>query len=425
MNKQILTLLAVTCACGPTPATTDTATETATDATSLQTDSDTSGEPTTATDTNATTEPATAGPTTSEDFDDCGSSSDCELYQECIDGQCVDRPDICDSGVVSQVPYYPPHVMYVIDKSTSMFAPEHHWDHDGDDLDDDGFVDDDPMAMATPKVSHWYSVHEVIALIDSAGQASTGAVLFPAAEAPVEPGPDGCILNESPEVSIAADNIDTIFAAIPPQNASDLGGGSPATQALELAYQHFDPPAAWVPKVAILLTDGVPDCSQVLPPDQYDQYDDNMLPSIEQALDDDIYTAVIGIDISSEPDAQGVVARDVLNEAAIAGGFYTNNGDEVFINARDKSKISGLFEGPDVTVDCLLELPDFPTDSTVEVYVGGQMYPQLDDQADCKTSDGFKVFEGSDPFSVDLCGEACLQFQELNTAEFLLVCPDA
>jgi hypothetical protein len=56
-----------------------------------------------------------------------------------------------------------PRVMLVLDKSGSMVAQNSgYWDADGDDADDDGFVDSDPGTPATPKVTRWRSLHETV-----------------------------------------------------------------------------------------------------------------------------------------------------------------------------------------------------------------------------------------------------------------------
>jgi hypothetical protein len=80
----------------------------------------------------------------------CCDANDAVLFA-CEPGACWFNPDNCGDFELEEVIYAPPNVMLVLDKSGSMFNPDNFWDHDLDDVDDDGFVDSDPM---TPRHPH-------------------------------------------------------------------------------------------------------------------------------------------------------------------------------------------------------------------------------------------------------------------------------
>ncbi|MGB1013998.1 MAG: hypothetical protein ACPG4T_07685 [Nannocystaceae bacterium] len=398
----------------PIPSRTDTTTGPGT--------SDTSGETSTsATDgeTAPTGEPTTAGPETSDtQAFPCTLDSECpEPIEICVEGVCVDDPEICDYGQVKEVPFIPPNLVFVIDKSTSMFAPENYWDEDGDDLDDDGFQDDDPMQMATPKVSRWSSARKSVDIVGNSPH--VGAMLFPSVDAQPNPGPGGCILNQMPEVPVAPGNTEVILATIPGDDAMGLGGGSPATQALEATYAYLQEFTA--NNVAVLVTDGVPNCAADAPPDEVDLYDESLIPTIEYGRELGIPTVVVGIDISSTPDPQGIVAHDVLNAAAEAGSpFISDHPSEKYFSPRRLDELISLFELPDIVIDCTIELPDWSGDSDVWIRIDGQTFEQLEGDS-CGDASGIVVGDG-DPLTIDLCGNACALFDELGELEVFLRC---
>jgi len=138
--------------------------------------------------------------------------------------------------------------MLVLDKSASMVNPEVYWDHDADDADDDGFVDDDPMQAATAKRSHWSSLHAAVTdfVTRYDGHFNFGATLSPSVEAISVLGPDACLVSEAPEVPIDEMQAEVLLETIPEGNADDLRGGAPTTAALGIAYAHVDPSDAIV-----------------------------------------------------------------------------------------------------------------------------------------------------------------------------------
>ncbi len=371
----------------------------------------------------ATTDDTTAGPGTSDtdEPDPCTVDSDCpETTQICSEGMCIEDPEICWSGTIANIPYTPPNFLLVLDKSTSMFDPQSYWDHDGDDLDDDGFQDDDPMQMATPKVSRWYTARDLVTHLQGATlEANYGATLFPSLDAPVDPGPAGCVVEETPEVPTAEDNLPNILDNLPPADAMGLGGGSPATQALQTAYGHLQPLTGT--PIAILLTDGVPDCAATASPDEVHLYDEAFIPTIEQSP---VTTMIMGIEISSEPDEQGIVAHDVLHEAALAGGSPSPDPDRGYYDARDLDGFADLFFSTGFTiVECTFELEDPPPEgSTLEVLIADQWFYELSPDADCALESGIIVDTMAVPFTVELCGDACELFKDSNSADFIARC---
>jgi len=359
----------------------------------------------------------TAGPETSDtQAIPCTLDSDCpEPIEICVDNACVDDPEICGYGQITKIPFSPPNVVFVIDKSTSMFAPENHWDEDGDDLDDDGFQDDDPMQMATPKVSRWSSARRSVDILDDSPR--VGAMLFPNVNAPPSPGPDGCIVIQNLDVPLAVDNTQLILETIPGNEAMGLGGLSPATQALVATYAHLQSFSQI--NVVVLITDGVPDCAPDAPPGEVELYDDSFIPAIEQAHAMDIATVIVGVDISSAPDPQGIVAHEVLNAAAQAGGLPSTHPSEKYYSPRRLDDLAWLFETEEGGLVCTFELWDAPP-GDIRVRVGEQDFSQLDSDT-CGDASGIAIKEG-DPFTFELCGDACTLYEELGDLEFFYLC---
>ncbi|HEY0133836.1 MAG TPA: hypothetical protein VGB85_07140, partial [Nannocystis sp.] len=96
-------------------------------------------------------------------------------------------PNDCGEAQI-QIPIVTPNVMLVLDKSGSMVSmPSGYWDHDNDDPNDDGVKDSDPnmMEAATPRITRWQSLHEVVEFIVGAfdNSMNLGMVLFPSTTA--------------------------------------------------------------------------------------------------------------------------------------------------------------------------------------------------------------------------------------------------
>ncbi len=383
-----------------------------------------------------TSDETTEGPTTTDDPSagtmPCMSDDDCPVEGEfCVEGFCEFDPNYCGEAMVTEVPYTPPNIILILDKSGSMVNPDNNWDDDQDDLDDDGFKDDDPMMMATPKVTRWRTLHEVVTLIGTEfdDKINMGANLFPSLQGQPVLGPQACPVEANPEVSVAPMNAANVLAGIPPAGAMDLAGGTPAEKGVTTAYNHLKGLGGNNDPVAILITDGAANCSTSAPDDMaLLDYDENLVPTVAAAWNNDmIPTYVVGIDISSEPDMQGIVTRDVLNDVANAGGV-PKEGDpnEQFYNATNKQELADALElivGN--TIDCTIELQDgIPDNTEPSVDVNGMTWPQLDAGADCANEDGWILDEDADPVTITLCGAACLGFQESGNLDLSFACTD-
>jgi len=375
----------------------------------------------------------TVGPTTddpSAGTSPCMSDEECPVEGEfCVEGFCEYDPNYCGEAEVTEVPYTPPNVILILDKSGSMVNPDLNWDDDADDADDDGFKDDDPMMMATPKVSRWRSLHEVVTLIGNSfdDKINLGANLFPSTDAQAVLGPAACLVNPDPEVAVAYLNAAAVLAGIPPAGALDLEGGTPAEKGVSTAYNHLKGLAGSNDPVAILVTDGAANCSTSAPNDMaLLDYDDNLVPTVAAAFNSDaIPTYVVGIDISSEPDSQGIITFDVLNDVATAGGVPKNDPMEKFYNATNKEELAAALEEiVGQTIDCTIELEGgIPDNTEPSIEVGGMAYPELDGPT-CGMDDGWILNEDADPVTIELCGAACGAFQESGELDLSFTCTD-
>ncbi len=363
------------------------------------------------------------GPTTDSESEEgpCMSDEDCEEGYVCDDvGECI----LGCGTAVQEIPYIPPNVILILDKSGSMVNPELFWDDDNDDADDDGFVDQNPMIMATPKVSHWRSLHDVVTLIltNFNDKINMGATLFPSVDAQPVLGPAACLVITTPEIPVAPMNGNNVLAGIPPAWAEDLAGGTPAEKGVTTSYDHLKGLGGSNNPIAILVTDGAANCSTSAPDDMaLLDYDENLVPTVAAAFNtDNIPTYVVGIDISSEPDPQGTITFDVLNDLAVAGGV-PREGTEKFYNATNKQELQEALDNIlDTVLDCTLEFPDgFPPDTEPTI----DNYPQpLNHSADCSMEDGWKLNESGDFPMIDLCGALCIYFQQWGELQLKFVC---
>ncbi len=386
------------------------------------TDTDPSTDPTSGSE-STTTDPS-EGPATDTEDGPCMSDDDCEEGYFCNpDGVCFLG---CGTAMVEEVPFIPPKVILVLDKSGSMVNPELFWDDDNDDADDDGFDDNNPMMMATPKVSRWRSLHDVVTLIGNNfnDKIEVGATLFPSTDAQPVLGQAACLVNDTPEILVAPNNAAAVLAGIPAAGDESLAGGTPAEKGVSTSYNHLKSLDGPGDLIAILVTDGAANCSTSAANDMaLLDYDDNLVPTVAAAQSNDaIDTYVVGIDISSEPDNQGIITFDVLNDVADAGGV-PREGPEKFYNSTNKQELQDALNNIlDNVLDCTIEYVDGFPDGT-EPTVDG--YPQpLPDEADCSMEDGWKLDKSGDYPVIDLCGALCTQFQESGKLELKFVCID-
>jgi len=380
-----------------------------------------SGDPT---ETSGETSEGPATDTGSDSDGPCQSDDDCGVGYDCReDGTCM---LICGEEFLEEVPFVPPNVILVLDKSGSMVNPDLFWDDDNDDADDDGFDDNNPMMMATPKVSRWRSLHDVVTLIGTSfnEKINLGATLFPSVDAQAVLGPAACLVNPTPEVPVDITNAANVLAGIPAAGEEGLQGGTPAEKGVSTSYAHLKSLDTTGDLIAILVTDGAANCSTSAANDMaLLDYDVNLVPTVASAFGDDgIDTYVVGIDISNQPDSQGIVTADVLNDVADVGGV-PRDGPEKFYNATNKAELEQALDAilEDV-LDCSLEFPDGFPDGTEPTIDG---YPdRLPDDADCDTADGWKLDESGEHPVIDLCGALCANFQESGTVEVEYICTE-
>lgn len=351
-------------------------------------------------------------------------------------------PNDCGESVVN-IPIVTPSVMLVLDKSGSMVAtPGGFWDHDNDDANDDGIQDADPMmmAMATAKITRWESLWSVVDLIANNfnGSMNMGMILFPSKAAKADYSAVACVVNAKPEVPVGVMNAAAIIAAIPPAKADKtvIQGGTPATKGVVAAVSELDAAAADQPKFMILVTDGAANC----PADAADNtalfevYDDGLATALADALAKGIKTYVVGIDISQEvsgatkdgnPDNTNTY--DKLNGVAEAGGV-PRPGAEKFYNTTNQDELQAALDEISMQIlSCTIDLSPEPVyEDYVEVTVK-EMYGKMQ-VMDCATEDGWHYVpkvNPDDPVRIELCGQACADFQMSGMIDIQYRCPNS
>ncbi len=337
----------------------------------------------------------------------------------------IDPCSLC--GCVDEVPPpLPPSIVLVLDKSGSMFTRK--WDHDGDDLDQDGESDANPGEPATPKVTRWFSLHRVVTQIaeDFGAQLNLGAQLFPAIEAVGSDPVQACLVESSPEVAVAADNAAELLMTIPAAGTMNLAGGTPAERGVASAADHLSSlDAAAFPgqKYMMLITDGGANCSAEAAQDDFDevQLADPMLAStVEEALlgwkgGDSIETMVVGIDIQDAYDGDlKANPLELLNDVADAGG-HGLEGDEHFYNATDEDQLLDALQQLVGEISCTIPLGEGgqPYMTTLHVDIDGDEQPELTPEACAQGETGWAYADDLDPhLSITLCGGACEAYKQ-------------
>ena len=349
-------------------------------------------------------------------------------------------PNDCGESVVN-IPIVTPSVMLVLDKSGSMVAtPGGFWDHDNDDANDDGFQDAEPMKMATPKITRWESLWSVVDLITKNfnGSMNMGMILFPSKAAKADYSAIACVVNAKPEVPVGVMNAATIIAAIPPAKADKtvIQGATPATKGVVAAVGDLDAAPADQPKFMILVTDGAANCPAGAADNTalFEVYDDGLATALSDALAKGIKTYVVGIDISQEvsgatkdgnPDNTNTYEK--LNLAAEAGGV-PRPGAEKFYNTTNQDELQAALDEISMQLlSCTIDLSPEPVyEDYVEVTVK-EMYGKMQ-VADCSTQDGWKYvpkMNPDDPVRIELCGQACADFQMTGMIDIQYRCPNS
>lgn len=321
-----------------------------------------------------------------------------------------DSPDSCgtsfDIGPGEPVPR---QLMLVVDTSASMLDS---WDHDGD-----------PM---TPTLTRWAAARGLIEqlLPMLADHFAVGLQRYPSAAACPNglcSDADVCLVADAPELAPEFFNGPAILDALPPGDAT-LHGGSPVRLAYASAHAQLLEPADQLRQI-ILITDGAGNCSDgATLPDAYQQYDDALLPLVQQAFNDDgIYTLVVGVGVSDSELAPGddrpqVNAFTALNELALTGGAPFDSGQhpqKFYGPDQLDALLAGLeplFETPTCEIDLNATVvgPPEPTQIPfVELSMDGQVLPYLDES--CAGSDGWTWIDYGRILT--LCGEPCDQFK--------------
>lgn len=441
LNRCLSALAALTLACGGRSvlsegdgeSTSSSASESSTDTTT----DPTQGPETDADDTNDTND-------TSNDSDDgdCVSHDDCAPEEVCIDGIC--QFNCGELGIELQARSRP--LMLVLDKSGSMNTQ---WDHDQD--------------PATPTQSRWTTTHALIDLITNnyGGVIHYGLQLFPGPDATSscanDPACPACSLGSSPEATIPSTH-DTLMAAMPPSDTSDLAGASPAGPALASAMVSIQDGIqagdhGFAPFV--LITDGVPLCSASFAdelcsfPGQssadcklLEYADPDIIPLIETHLSAGMPTHVVGLEIVDElidpdstadgqPDATN--ARVMLDEMALAGGVPQLDAPTSFHGANNEAELrSALDTIIGGYASCTIDLsapPNYPPHENqspfVEFELDGTTLPgplTITPEA-CAAGDEEGWIWLVEGLELQLCGAPCVSLMALGELTGYYNCP--
>ena len=335
------------------------------------------------------------------------------------DGDGGNVPCDVEEADLEPVPF---NVVLVLDKSGSMVSNK--WDHDADDPDENGFLDDGVTA-ATPKITRWQSLHAVVddILTGYESKINFGATLFPAINAYFNAGNNqtSCLMANNLEVAVQSNAKGAVLSAIPTADATNLEGGTPAAAGLQAALSHLQTLPIENPQAIFFVTDGAANCNGDAGTfnEFFETYDDDLHTVVADAWSSkSIPTYVIGIDIK---DAMTSSAQDgspdninpfsKLNELANQGGT-PKGGAEDFYSANNQIELEVALQSiAAAAVSCtvpLEEAPSFP--DLLEVYVADQAVPHV---ANCASEDGWVYTNVSGPFdSIELCGSWCAELKE-------------
>lgn len=305
-----------------------------------------------------------------------------------------EREQVCSESV--DIPVLQPEVVLVVDRSGSM--------------------SDNPLGEGT----RWEALHGVISEVVSGQDATTqfGLSMFPAGDAGATWVEGACNPPTALDVSVGVGNASAILGAMPPADAETMGG-TPAAAAVELAADHLRTRGGEQPKLMVLVTDGAANCAVDAPDWQLAlDYDEQLQAAVADAQLDGINTYVVGIQISGELDEQsGVVPAEQLDEVAQLGGAALE-GEHAFYSVEDQAMLSEALRSITAEISCTMELgAEVDPEREALLTVDDQVFEQV---ADCADADGWVY--GADGSSLQLCGQACTQFQATGDIVFEYLC---
>lgn len=375
----------------------------------------------------------TTGATTSEPTSTTElptSSSTSSTSSTSASDSCVTfDPNGCGEAIL-RVDISPALFVFVLEKSASMVS--NLWDHDADDLDDDGQSDLDPQQPATPKTTRWASLHHAIDATLTSFDTSliTGLSLFPSNAATLDYTPAACPVDDPLIVPLAATNAISILAALPPADATDLKGASPGAAAIAVATAELAAADPAFTRHIVYVSDGAANCRAGSdPPDLFETFDDSLLDQVAAATAQKITTHVVGIAIpdlvtpavqDGEPD--NVNNHDLLNQLASLGGAPLPGPDQFHAATRESDLLTALDAIARASRSCVVTLdppPQFP--DTTEINVNDIHYGRAK-VTDCAHEDGWHFLD--DGVTAELCGLACRDFQQVGTLDALYRCHD-
>lgn len=368
---------------------------------------------------------SSAGTTTETTSDVSASGTTSESTGEPTDGNTSFDLDDCGNAVVN-ISIVMPSVMLVLDKSGSMVAdPFGFWDHDQD--------------PNTATITRWNSLYTVVDLIVNKfnNSMNLGMVLFPAKSAANNYNETACIVDAEPDVPIKGMNAAALLAAIPGalSNTETVKGATPATKGLKVAITELEGALADRPKVMIFVTDGAANCQGNAPDTDtlFEMYDQQLAATVAAAAAMGIKTYVVGIDISQKvsgaakdgyPDNTN--SYEKLNEMADAGGV-PRPGIEKFFNTTNQGELQAALETISMQIlDCTITLDPTPVyPDFVEVLPYGKTQV-----TDCISEDGWMYLpkldpnDKEEPLRIELCSQACVNFQMSGKVDSQYRCPD-
>lgn len=295
-----------------------------------------------------------------------------------------------------------PEVMLVLDKSGSMVSNT--WDHDRDD--------------ATPEVTRWASLHQVVENVTAEFDArmNLGAVLFPAIDAPNQSNALACLMGDGPDATVAALGGEAVLAALPPAEATDIHGGTPATAGVQMAAEHLLSIQGENPQAIVLVTDGAANCAESASGSSlFLQYDDALPVAAAEAFAAGVPVYVVGIDIED-----AVLELPIANPwerlSEVAGyGGVPRDGDVPFYDVFDELELDAALDSIAREVSCSVSVPEHFDSDRLALAIDGELVSEV---GSCDDGEGWT----QEPGAVRLCANTCLAAQVATNVKATLSC---